>query len=79
MSYAKARMRNGTPLQNNERGLNIQPRPITLKEQLKAQCLAKQTFKREKSPKREQYSRPPSRNPSQTNQSDRDKEISRIT
>ena len=34
MSYAKPLIRNVTPLQNNEHGLNIQPRIITLKEQL---------------------------------------------
>ena len=71
MSYTKALMRNLTPLQNNEGSLNIQPRPITLKEQLKVQHPARQTFKREKLPKREQNSRPPSRYASQTSQSDR--------
>ena len=36
--------------QSNERTFNIQPRPMTLKEKLKAQHLVKQPFKREKSP-----------------------------
>ena len=76
MSYTKALMRNLTSLQNNEGSLNIQPRPITLKEQIKVQHLARQTFKRRKLPQREQNSRPPSRHASQTNQSDRVKEIS---
>ena len=56
----------------------IQPRSITLKEELKAQTPARQTIKKGKSPQREQNSRSPSRNPSQTNQSDRNKEISRL-
>ena len=67
MSYAKALMRNSTPVQNNERSLNIQPRLQTLKEQLKAQHLARQTFKRGKLRQCKQNSRPPSRNPSRTN------------
>ena len=36
MSYVKALMKSLTPLQSNERSLNIHPRYITLKEQLKA-------------------------------------------
>ena len=47
-------------------------------ELLKAQHSASQTFKRGKSPQFEQKSRPPSRNPSQANQSNRDKEISSL-
>ena len=77
ISYTKVLMRNSAPPQN-KRSLNIQLRPQPLKEQLKAQHPARQTFKREKSPQRDQNSRPPSRNSSQTNQSDCDKEISRL-
>ena len=65
-------MRNSKCLKNNNI-LNIQPRP---QEQLKAQHSARQTFERGKSTQHKQNSRPPSRNPSQTNQSDSDKEIS---
>ena len=50
MSYPKV-FRNLRVLQNNKRSLNVQPRPITLKEQLKAQNPASQTFKREKQPR----------------------------
>ena len=64
------------PLKGNELSPNILTRPITLTEQLKAQRPERQIFKRRKSLQKEQNSRPPSRNPSQTNQSDRDKEIS---
>ena len=47
-------MSDSTPLQNNERTRNIQPRPQTLKEQLKVQHPARQTFKKGKLPQREQ-------------------------
>ena len=46
MLNTKALMRSSIPLQNNERSFNIQTRPQTLKEQLKAQHPARQTFKR---------------------------------
>ena len=76
MSYAKALTSNLTPLKGNELSPNILTRPITLTEQLKAQRPERQIFKRRKSLQKEQNSRPPPRNPSQTNQSDREKEIS---
>ena len=71
---AKVLLKNSTFLKNNERCLNIQPRTQTLKEELHAQHPERQTFKRGKSPQREQNSRSPSQNLSQTNQSDRDKD-----
>ena len=77
-SYAKTLMGNSTPLQNNKRSLKIQLRPQTLKEQLKAQDLARQTFKRGKSSQRDQNLRPPSQSSLQTNQSYCDKEILRL-
>ena len=45
ISYTKVLMRNSAPPQN-KRSLNIQLRPQTLKEQLKAQHPARQTFKK---------------------------------
>ena len=46
MTNVKELMRNSTFLKSNERCLNIQPRPQTLKEQLNAQHPARQTFKK---------------------------------
>ena len=54
MPNAKVLLKNSTSLKNNERCLNIQPRTQTLKEQLHAQHPARKTFKRGKSPQREQ-------------------------
>ena len=49
-----------------------------IKGRIKSAKPARQTIKKGKSPQRKQNSRSPSRNPSQTNQSDRNKEISRL-
>ena len=45
VSYAKALMMNSIPLQDNKYSLNIQPNSEILKEKLKAQHPATQTFK----------------------------------
>ena len=45
ISYAKALMMNSIPLQDNKYSFNIQPNSEILKEKLKAQHPARQTFK----------------------------------